>query len=340
MHAATMLRRAAILFLIAVLFVRTPAAANSNLPVRQEMAAGRTAAAMADELIAAVNALRAEQGLSALAVNPLIMQVAQTQAEYMAATGQITHYSADGKRPFQRALEAGFPVAGDLSLGGFYSENIVAGGNLSPQGAVEMWLGDDPHRNTMFSVNRSHVGAGVAVDGDYVYYVLDTALISNEPVSQTVVVADLPTPGALLAPITISTPAADGSVIHTVRTGETLWSIAAVYGLTVDQLVQINQLSSDQFIHPDDQLIIQPSHTPTASPIPTLKPSATPRPATATMPIEPSATVEVMAATVEPLQEQREDVTDQIVLTGIILASIVVITILWHGFKRAQDSKP
>ena len=296
--------------------------------------------AMAEELMAVVNAMRSERGLAQISLHPILMQVAQSHAEYMAATGQITHYSVDGKRPFQRALEAGFPVAGDLSLGGFYSENIVAGGNMTPQEAVEIWLGDDPHRNTMFSEYRSHLGAGVAIAGGVVYYVLDTALYSNVPVSQTVVVQEAPTEGLLLAPIARNTPAGDGSINHTVQVGETLWAIAAIYNLTVDQLVALNQLTTDQLIFPDDQLIIQPSFTPTVTFTPTLGPTSTvratkPPQASSTPPaVLPTATEMEIDSTADP---SDGDLLNILVPAGIALSFILLVVILWHGFRRGAS---
>ncbi len=41
------------------------------------------------------------------------------------------------------------------------------------QDAVETWMGDDPHLNTMLSGNLQDVGAGVGVYGNTYYYVLD-----------------------------------------------------------------------------------------------------------------------------------------------------------------------
>src|SRR5574341_2423242 len=96
-------------------------------------ALARIPAYNAYDLIDAVNALRASKGLAAYQVNSILMQTAQAQAEYMSSTGNITHYGPDGSRPFQRALAAGYPVAGDLSLGGWFSENIQGGVTLSPR---------------------------------------------------------------------------------------------------------------------------------------------------------------------------------------------------------------
>jgi uncharacterized protein YkwD len=91
----------------------------------------------ANELITAVNGLRIANGLPPYTANPMLMQVAQDHANYMAATGQVEH------RPglTQRILDAGYPLAGDLSQGGFRAENITAGNKTAAQ-AVQEWTGD------------------------------------------------------------------------------------------------------------------------------------------------------------------------------------------------------
>lgn len=221
------------------------------------------AGAQPNDIITAVNALRQEHGLDPLNAHPILMQLAQKQAEYMAATGQITHLSADGRRPFQRALAAGFPIAGDLSQGGYYSENIQSGPGMSAQEVITVWMGDDPHQNTMLSSMRSDMGAGIAFAGDMAYYVLDTALSSPYRVVVTLAVSPSAPAVYVIAPAATATPRPDGSIVHTVRMGETLWGIAAVYGNSVEQIAQLNQINPNHFISPGDELLLRPPATPT-----------------------------------------------------------------------------
>jgi LysM repeat protein len=219
---------------------------------------------LANQIVALVNELREEEGLPALNVHPTLTQLAQAQADYMALSGQSSHLDALGRRPFQRALAAGYPVAGDLSLGGFYSENIMTGPSLSAKQLVEMWMGDDLHQNTMLSEYRSDMGAGVAFAGDVGYYVLDTALASSY--HAVITLSSNPPPGQsiyVIVPQATSTPLSDGSIQHTVRTGETLWGIAAVYGSTVDEIALLNRISPQRFLQPGDQLVIRQASTAT-----------------------------------------------------------------------------
>jgi uncharacterized protein YkwD len=131
-------------------------------------------------LVDAINAERVKNNLPQLKVSSILMSDAQKHAEYMASSGQITHESADGSRPFQRHLAAGYPLAGDLSLGGFASENIVAGTGMTIEEAIAYWYGDGPHTHTMLGDKYNECGAGVAVSDDMIYYCFDVARSSSE----------------------------------------------------------------------------------------------------------------------------------------------------------------
>ena len=113
------------------------------------------------DLVNAVNALRASYGLPAYSINSILMFTAQNQADFMAATGDVTHSGPGGIGLTDRLLAAGYPLAGDLSLGGFRAENITSGGeNSTAQDAVDRWMGDAPHQNTMLSPDLTEIGAG------------------------------------------------------------------------------------------------------------------------------------------------------------------------------------
>jgi len=217
-------------------------------------------------LIAEVNTLRTANGLAPYTINATLMSVAQAHSDYQASIGTVTHYSADGSRPFQRALAAGYPVGGTLSLGGFYSENIQAGTNLSPQQAVVIWQGDAPHLNTMLSPHLTEVGAGVTDVGGYIYYTLDAAQPSGGIVpNYTPDPNETPSgdgSGALptldwIMPVITSTPNESGKVIHEVQVGQSLWGIADVYGTTVQAIRALNNMSVDELVYPGELLLIR-----------------------------------------------------------------------------------
>ncbi|MBK6793414.1 MAG: SH3 domain-containing protein [Anaerolineales bacterium] len=113
-------------------------------------------------LVEAINAEREKNKLPALKVSPILTKNAQRHADFMAASGSIQHESADGSRPYQRHLAAGYPLAGDLTRGGICSENIVANPNMTIAEALVYWYGDDPHTHTMLGDQYTECGAGVA----------------------------------------------------------------------------------------------------------------------------------------------------------------------------------
>ncbi len=140
--------------------------------------------------------------------------------------------------------------------------------------------------DTLFSIARRF---GVTLEqlrqlngigSDNLIHVGQRLIIVPGPV--TVTPPPPPPPGAT------STPLPDGTLVHIVQHGETLFSIARRYGVTVEQLRQLNGIGSDNLIHTGQRLVISTAPnsstpTPTAQPTPPPSPTATaaptPRPA-------------------------------------------------------------
>jgi len=130
-----------------------------------------------------------------------------------------------------------------------------------------MWLGDDEHTNTMLSPYRSHIGVGVAVN-DQIYVVLETALSTpSEQYQNTAydILTGIPTTQSACMgwstqsasyvdlsqysiPVALNTALPNGDVVHEVKYGQTLWSIAIQYGTTIEQLKRMNGLVNDTVI--------------------------------------------------------------------------------------------
>lgn len=221
------------------------------------------AASSAYDLINAVNALRASYGLGPYSINPILMATAQAQADYMAATGDVSHTGPGGSTVTERLLAAGYPLAGDLSLGGFRSENITSGNETkTAQEAVNGWTRDAPHLTTMISPSLTEIGAGVSVNGGRVYYVIDCALPTTDgapqPAPQTAIgtVSTTIPGGGVIVPVIQVTPNADGDVIHEVKAGQTLWQIAISYETKIDEIKRLNNLFTND-IYPGDKLLIR-----------------------------------------------------------------------------------
>lgn len=291
----------------------------------------------AADLVAAVNALRLANGLPPYSVNAILMQTAQGQADYMAATGQITHSGPGGIGLTQRLLAAGYPLAGDLSQGGFRAENIVGGSGMTAAAAVQSWQGDAIHLNTMLSPNLTEIGAGVAKSGSIVYYVIDCALPTSSGVPQAYTPAPgEPTirpyfPGDFIVPVVTSTPDLTGQVYHEVQYGQTLWAIAIAYGVKIDQIRALNNLGEGTDIYQGDKLLIltgAPTPLP-AAPTPFMSPTASPGAvvlwtapvsSSSTPSLAPSATVEIPVAPPASNPGEKAGIVVGVVLLSLILA--------------------
>jgi uncharacterized protein YkwD/LysM repeat protein len=290
------------------------------------------------DLILTVNSLRLAYGLAPYNENSILMTTAQSQAEYMASTGLVTHSGPGGSTLTQHLLAAGYPLDGDLSLGGFRAENITSGGEgMSAQAAVDGWMGDAPHQNTMLSPNLTEIGAGVAVANGRVYLVIDCARPANAPSAPSAGTpavgsgTSLPAGEAPIVPIILSTPNAKGEVIHEVKFGQSLWQLAISYGVKIDDIKRLNGLF-DNSIYSGNKLLIKIEATPTAAPpTATVAFSATPMPtAIATLRLIPSATA--ISMPVVPARQNSGGTMSWAV-------AIVVVAILGAGMMTWLGSR-
>lgn len=249
------------------------------------------------QLIDAVNALRLSYGLSTLAVHSVLMQTAQGQADYMAATGNVTHTRPGGISYTQQLISLGFPLSGDLSLGGFRAENILSsGGPLDWNGVPPAWQ-DADHMNTMLAQNFTHIGAGISQGPGGYYYAVDCAASTGSgqmqesaasilgTISGTQVAGDAAI-SQFMVPIMKSTANANGDVIHKVQYGQTLWSIAIDYGTTINNIQALNNLGEDLVIQQGQELLVLKGATPPPS-MPTTAPLATGIPSLTAIPSTP-----------------------------------------------------
>jgi LysM repeat protein len=310
-------------------------------PSRAEAFYAPIATDSAYDLISAVNALRTSSGLPAYSISSILMYTAQNQADFMAANGIVTHSGPGGIGFTDRLLAAGYPLAGDLSLGGFRAENITSGGEgMSAQAAVDQWTGDAPHLNTMLSPDLTEIGAGVAVAGGRVYYVIDAArpTTSGAPQVVTPVVGGgsaVPSNEAPAIPVVvISTPNADGDVIHEVLAGQTLWQIAISYNVKIDDIKRLNNLAGDS-IYPGDKLLISMgtlSVTETSAVLPTFTvialPAVTETPSPAAMITAPIFTPTIVSAAV-PANGT---------VTGVVIGIIALALLVGGVFTRLGNT--
>ena len=278
-------------------------------------------------LIAAVNQLRVANGLPELQVNSILMAVVQAHTDYQASDWRGDPYQRGRFAPRDRAAAAGY--GGGATF--FISENIGGGTNLSIAEVVTWWQGDDLHLNTMLGANYAEIGAGVAVAGDVVYYTIDTAYVaggSYVPLATSAVTA------VPIYYVTIATPNVDGSVVHIVRSGQTLIGIAQAYGVSVAEIKALNNLTSDE-IYVGDALLIRPAGTavPTETPTPThtaTRAATSTRPPTRTATAVPSSAADIPTPTSAP-DGAAPDVLGNILVVMIAIMAIGGIVLMVAG---------
>ncbi|RPI92188.1 MAG: LysM domain-containing protein [Chloroflexi bacterium] len=142
----------------------------------------------------------------------------------------------------------------------------MAGGDigyLDAQAAVyEIWS-DAGHMRTMVGFAAGSMGVGIADDGITVYYTLEVRPVRAGATPSGP--SGDGTPQALLTPIPLvplvtMTARADGALVHVVGYGQTLWSIAIAYGVTIEQIRAWNNLPADSNdIYAGQRLLVRPA---------------------------------------------------------------------------------
>jgi uncharacterized protein YkwD len=305
-------------------------------------------AGTAAQLLAEINGVRAANGLVPLVENIYLNLAAQVQADYIAETGIGSHIGEDGSTVSDRALAVGYGEGATI----WATENWAKGPGLTASACVyDMWVTSPDHLDNILTTWHNEFGAGVALDiNGFTVYVAVFGHTSNS----TVPVQDQPTtissePTATqepyIQPVTTSTPNPDGSVIHIVQPGQSLWAIADAYDVSLADILALNGLTEEDAIFPDQQLLILPasvtltptSETPVAEDFtPTPQPSPTP---TETPQITPTAD----EPTPTPTPEKKPSFIANIfsgdtlwVGIGLVAVSVLGIVLLLYTSSRLK----
>ena len=121
------------------------------------------------DMLAEVNARRAETGAPPLTLDSRLGEAAQKHAEDMLRRSYYDHESLEGLRPRDRVAQAGYQA-------GLVAENI-ARGPASVEDAMSAWMQSRGHRSNLLNPAFREMGVGCAVGrstvGDTVVWVQD-----------------------------------------------------------------------------------------------------------------------------------------------------------------------
>ena len=213
------------------------------------------------DLILAMNTLRVSYGLPALMEDPIVNAVAQSTAATMAANNMSTHIG-DVRG---RLAAAGYGSGGTV----WATENFaVSSGGMGIDEIMAAWA-DPDHMRPAVTPAYCHVGAGVATANGKTYYILQAAYVSGRecgslsaPSGGTAGPGTVPNPiSQLIIPVKIATPDAEGKTYHVVQAGQSFWSIAIAYQITIHDIEVWNNLSRNIPLQAGQRLFIPGKNT-------------------------------------------------------------------------------
>jgi LysM repeat protein len=244
LHLDPFLRQILFLALLASLLIPAVSAFARTSPANPNQSE-----VTAFDLIVAMNTLRVSYGHPALIEDPIIDAVAQTTAETMAANHMATHIGNVSGRLAAAGYGGGAKVWG--------TENIALG-HFSIDGIMSVWS-DEAHMLPVVIPAYCNAGAGVAKSSDGTpYYVFQAAYISGKACGEytsqggsttnpsgTTIDGRAGGVSQLIVPVKIATPDAEGKIYHIVQAGQSFWSIAAAYKITIRDIEIWNNLSQN-----------------------------------------------------------------------------------------------
>jgi LysM repeat protein len=168
-------------------------------------------------------------------------------------------------------------VSGRLAAAGYgggskvWATENFAVGNQSLDEIMLVWS-DADHMLPAVIAAYCNVGAGTARSANgMTYYILQAAYTagkscgeytsSGTTTSQTGGTTNTGGVSQLIMPVKIATPDAEGKVFHVVQAGQTFWSIAIAYKITIKDLKSWNNLSQESTLKIGQKLFIPGSNT-------------------------------------------------------------------------------
>jgi len=199
-------------------------------------------------ILGAVNAARAEAGLSLLAENSLLSQAAQTQADDIAYNYVYSHWGSDGSSVAQRVARTGYAAYPAVS------ENWVSSSGATA--AMQWWMNDYIHRANILTAKWLEIGVGVTAksSGEIIFVTVFSAgrdegtVIAAAAPEQSLQQAPVQAAAAVPAPAAqpVAVPAA--GLDYVVQSGDTLLGIALRHGMDWPEVATANGLQEQSLL--------------------------------------------------------------------------------------------
>jgi len=129
---------------------------------------------------------------------------------------------------------------------------------------------DPDHMRPAVEPNYCNIGAGVATVNGKTYYVLQAAYIGGQACGSASPATSLTSqPGGsgsglvpqIIIPVKIATTDADGKIYHVVQAGQSFWSIAIAYQITIQDIETWNNISRNIPLQSGQRLFIPNKNT-------------------------------------------------------------------------------
>ena len=250
-------------FVFILLAVLLPSGGNVQAAQNSSALNAQDGEVTAYDLILAMNTLRVSYGNRALVEDPIIDAVAQSTAEIMAANEMSWHIGDVSGRLASAGYGGGAKI--------WATENFAYGDHTIDE--VMLAWSDESHMIPAVNPAYCNVGAGVAkAPNGMTYYVLQAAYVAGKSCGE------YSSPGGgnsnpggngegnlgisqIIVPVKIATPDPDGKVFHVVEAGQSFWSIAIAYKITIKDLEIWNNLSRENGLRVGQRLFIPNSNT-------------------------------------------------------------------------------
>jgi len=235
-----------------------------------------------EELLAIVNQGRRQIGHRPLVLDPILGAYLQGQAEL-----EANSIPSNGESPQASvmAMGYGYPETSDTIFCTSNRAILMLNGS---DAAIPSGFGDVGER-AVNNVYYRHIGFGISKGaGDWDGYVFYLLLACYGADNRYTPGAAVPTGSSTAAPVSqviipvrTSAPLANGQLIHEVRSGQSLWSIAIAYHTHIEDILRLNRLppGTDTVYLGEKLFIPTPSGgwiTPQAAALPAITAAATP----------------------------------------------------------------